>query len=425
MSDESFQPLLSNIDRRQALLFCLLLTAFELLTYLASDMVMPAMLHVVRDLHAASHHVPAALNAFLLGGIAFQWLLGPLSDRFGRRPLLLSGTLIFALACLAAAGSRQIVWFDVLRFVQGTALGFVIVVSYPTLQETFAERDAVRLMALLANIALLSPLAGPLLGSVLLQVLPWRALFAALCVFTLLVTLGLWRWMPETLGATRRDGCASQPVPLRLKVVLSNYLALLKHRDFVCGSLALGLLTMPLIAWIGLSPLLLIRQLGYSSVAYGLWQFPVFGGVIAGSLLLNRLAGRLELPRLLRLALWPMAGGLSLTGLSAAIAPSLPALVACLSVYAFGLGLGNATLYRLTLFSTTSTTSTTSARSSAAAMLGMLSTSMLGGGSAMLALLDAGDSPARLAAGVSLASLCAVPPLWLLLRRTQPAPLTA
>ncbi|WP_203234305.1 MFS transporter [Burkholderia mayonis] len=170
MSEKAFRPLL-HISRRQALLFCLLLTAFELLTYLASDMVMPAMLQVTRDLSASNHHVPTALSAFLLGGIAFQWLIGPLSDRFGRRPLLLAGTLIFALACLAAGGSQHIGWFNLLRFIQGIALGFIVVVSYPALQETFAERDAVRLMALLnagdsptrfaAGVSLASLLAAP------------------------------------------------------------------------------------------------------------------------------------------------------------------------------------------------------------------------------------------------------------------------
>ncbi|WGS46874.1 MFS transporter [Burkholderia sp. JSH-S8] len=417
MSEKAFRPLLP-IPRRQALLFCLLLSIFELLAYLASDMVMPAMLQVTHDLSASNRHVPIALNAFLLGGIAFQWLIGPLSDRFGRRPLLITGTLIFALACLATGISWHIGWFNLLRFIQGISLGFIVVVSYPALQETFSERDAVRLMALLTNIALLSPLAGPLLGSLLLEILSWRQLFAALGVATLLITLGLWRWMPETLRASSRDKPARLPKPLRLGWMLANYLALLKHRDFVCGSLALGLLTMPLIAWIGLSPQLLISRLGYSNLEYGLWQLPVFGAVIAGNLLLNRLVGRLDLSRLLRLALWPMAGGMLSIGLVAPFSPSLLALIACLIVYAFGLGLGNTVLYRLTLYSSSH------AKSSVAAMLGMLSTAMLAGGSVVLALLDVGDSPARFAYGVSLASLLTVPPLWILLCRRQPQHVT-
>ena len=169
-----------DISRRQAAMFCLALTAFELLAYLASDMVMPATLRVTHDFSAARHHVPGALYAFLLGGIAFQWLLGPLSNRFGARPLLLAGTLVFSAACLATAASQHIAGFNLLRFVQGASLGFIIVVSYPALQETFAERDAVRRMALFANVALLSPLAGPLAGTLPLRVLSWREQFVAL-----------------------------------------------------------------------------------------------------------------------------------------------------------------------------------------------------------------------------------------------------
>lgn len=391
------------------MLFCLALTAFELLAYLASDMVMPAMLQVTHDLSAGRHHVPVALHAFLFGGVAFQWLLGPLSDRFGRRPLLLAGTLLFASACVATAASQHIGGFNLLRFIQGTALGFIVVVSYPALQETFAERDAVRLMALFANIALLSPLAGPLAGTLLLRVLSWRELFVALGVVGALVTLGLWRWMPETAPVA--------PQPLRARAVLAHYATLLRHRDLVYGSLALGLLPLPLIAWIGLSPLL-IRDLGYGELAYGLWQLPVFGAVMAGNLVLNRLAVRLDLSRLLRIALYPVTAGLLLAS-AVVLLPTLPVLVAGLGVHAFGVGLGNATLYRLTLYSTGEVTG------SVAALLGMLSTAMLVGGAALLTWAGVGDSPIRFGVGVGLASLLAAPLFWRVLRRGRVAPAVA
>ncbi|KVW63344.1 hypothetical protein [Burkholderia ubonensis] len=181
----------------------------------------------------------------------------------------------------------------------------------------------------------------------------------------------------------------------------------------MCGSLALGLL--PLIAWIGLSPLL-IRDLGQDGLAYGLWQLPVFGAVIAGNLALNRLAVRLDLPRLLRIALYPTAAGLLLLLAVVLLSPTLPALVAALSIYAFGVGLGNATLYRLTLYSPGDATG------SAAALLGMLSTAMLAGGGAVLTWAGAGESPARFAIGAGLPPLLGGPLLWRVLRRPRPAP---
>src|SRR5476649_2825672 len=91
---------LLSISPFRALMFCLLLSVFELLTYVGSDVVMPGMLNVISDLHADNRYVPLSLNIYLLGGVVFQWIIGPLSDRFGRRPLLLIGCILFSIACL-------------------------------------------------------------------------------------------------------------------------------------------------------------------------------------------------------------------------------------------------------------------------------------------------------------------------------------
>lgn len=174
------------VSSRHALFFCLFLSTFELLTYVASDVVMPGMLTVIKDLNAQPHYVPWSLNAYLLGGVSFQWLIGPASDRFGRRPLLLIGCALFSVSCLATPWVDNIRVFTLLRFIQGIGLGFVVVVSYPALQEAFNESDAIRLIALFANIALLSPLFGPLVGSVVLAYLSWRTLFIAIALMATL-----------------------------------------------------------------------------------------------------------------------------------------------------------------------------------------------------------------------------------------------
>src|SRR5690606_25114629 len=84
------KPLL-YITPLHSLLSGLTLALFELLTYLASDAVMPAMPVIVGDLDASPEYIPHALNLYLLGGVVLQWLIGPLADRYGRRPLLLIG----------------------------------------------------------------------------------------------------------------------------------------------------------------------------------------------------------------------------------------------------------------------------------------------------------------------------------------------
>ncbi|WP_434707327.1 MFS transporter [Pseudomonas sp. R1-1] len=409
------QRTLIPIGPYQVLGFCLAISAFELLTYMASDLIMPAMLGVTRDLQADARHVPNAFNLYLLGGVCLQWLIGPLSDHWGRRRVLLVGCALFAAACAAVFVSQSIAVFNLLRLLQGMGIGFVVAVSYPALQEVFCEADAVRLMALLGNIALLSPLIGPLLGVVLLQWLSWRELFLGLGVAALLVWLGLFTWMPETVGVTRRDGHRQAPVRFCWQQTGQRYRALLRNRRFLAASLALGLMSLPLIAWIGLAPLLLMQALDLTPIQYGLWQIPIFSAVIVGNLILDRLLPTHSLPRLVRLALWPFCAGLFALIGCALSGAGLAAVVASLAVYAVGLGMSNAALYRLALFASDDSKGLVSAS------VGMLSISVMGLGGGLIAAIGGGARLELFALCAAFSGLLCLPLLQGLLTRRSRA----
>lgn len=260
-------------------------------------------------------------------------------------------------------------------------------------------------MAWLGNIALLSPLFGPLLGSLLLQWLSWREMFLALGIAALAVWLALYAFMPH------RPGSQSSADPFDLRTTLRRYGLLLRNRPFVLSSLALGLMSLPLIAWIGLSPLLLIHGQGMSSLQYGLWQIPVFGAVILGNLLLDRLIARVALAQLIRYALWPFCAGLVALLIVGLHGASTDWLVGGLALYAVGLGMSNAALYRLALFSSADSKGLVSA------MIGMISISIMGGAGSLIAALGGGDSLESFAIIASIAGLACLVPLQPFLRR--------
>ncbi len=83
------------------LFFPMALILYDFAAYLSTDLIQPGIINVVRDFNADVSLAPAAVSLYLAGGMALQWLLGPLSDRIGRRPVLITGALIFTLACAA------------------------------------------------------------------------------------------------------------------------------------------------------------------------------------------------------------------------------------------------------------------------------------------------------------------------------------
>ena len=353
-----FQPI-SQLTGR-ILLFPLALVLFEFATYIAHDMIQPGMLIVTSEFSVGPEWVSTSLTAYLIGGVVLQWLLGPLSDKFGRRPVMLSGILFFAVACMLTHWVSSIEEFVSLRFIQGISLCFIGAVGYAAIQEAFDEALAVRMMALMANVALLAPLAGPLAGAAWLTVGSWRSMFWLFAACSLVAFVVLWRVMPETAGDRSHS--------IALPNLARNYGRLMKDRLVVSGSFAIGLVFIPILTWVALSPVILMHDEGLSRMQYALLQLPVFLAMIAGNLTLSKLAGRVPIEQPVKFAAWPILIGLSLA-LVASLMNSHGYLLitAGLSLYAFGAGMVNAGLYRLTLYASNE------GKGSVAAMLGMIS----------------------------------------------------
>lgn len=361
--------ILFHYSKKRALYFVIFLLLYEISTYISNDMIMPGMLDVVHSFSASDSMVPASLTAFLFGGASLQLFLGPLSDRFGRRPVMVSGALFFLVITILITFATTIHQFIIARYFQGMGLCFISVVGYATLQELFAEKYAVRIISIMSNITIMAPLLGPLLGSFVMEFASWRAIFYVTAIPALVSLIGIWRCMPETINQTKKDKSLHAATPLSLSVLLKNYGSLLKTKEFMLGSVALGFSYSPMVAWIGVSPLILMKGAHMRVLYYGLLQIPVFLMSFIGTLVMRRLLESFSLMRLAEFGTLFVGASFLLMQLALGINSHYIGLIVGLSLYSFGLGLAAGPLSRLVLFSTEVPKGTASALSSLITMI--------------------------------------------------------
>ena len=323
------------------MLFPLALVLFEFSVYIGNDLIQPAMLAITKEFGVSSSWAPSSMSFYLLGGACVAWLLGPLSDRIGRKKVMLAGVAFFVLTCLAILFTHSIEQFLLLRFLQGTGLTVISAVGYAAIQETFEERDAIKVMALMANISLLAPLLGPILGAFLIDHVSWHWGFIGIAFLAFLSWFGLNKQMPNTAAVA-----AKMPV----KAMFGEFKQVYANRRFFGLTLSLPMLSLPLMLWIALSPVILVEELGLSSMEYGMAQFPVLGGLILGNVLLVRIVDKMALGRSVLIGLPIMLVGTVIIVLGTLVSSLfVPALIVGMSLISFGEGISFSVSYRFAL----------------------------------------------------------------------------
>jgi DHA1 family bicyclomycin/chloramphenicol resistance-like MFS transporter len=281
----------------------LILGALSAFGPLSIDMYLPALPELSDDLHAAPSLVQLTLTACLLGLAAGQLLGGPISDARGRRGPLLAGLVVYVAASVGCALAPSVGVLVAVRFLQGAAGAFGIVIGRAIVRDRAEGREAAALFAALILVNGVAPIVAPVLGAGILHVTTWRGVFAVLAAIGVLLLVATTLLLGETLApADRRPG--------GLRDTLSTFRALLTDGRFVGCVVASGLAFAAMFAYISGSPFVLQKVYGASPAVFSV-LFAVNGlGIVLAGRLTERLAERGHEPApLMRAGLLGVAGG--------------------------------------------------------------------------------------------------------------------
>lgn len=331
------------------IIFALYFVLYEVTVYLSNDMIMPAMPQIADQFHAPLSSIALSLTAYVIGGSTLQLFIGPIADIIGKRKVLLFGNILFLIMTIIIPFSSSMTLFLTARFFQGMGLCFIFI-GYSVIHELFNDKDAVKLMSILANITIFAPLAGPLIGSSITLVSRWEFVFIISALLSILSLWGLHRYMPPGKITVSQ---------INVREIFKSYINIVKNRTFFLGIMTSGLSIVPMISWIGLSPVMILERLHQSTFTYLGCQSTIFGGFILSSLLIQFMAGRFSFYQIIK------AGSIiSLIGLITAATCSwfsLYLMTFGLFIYAFGFGLYNGILIRVGLSDTGETMTMSSA----------------------------------------------------------------
>jgi MFS transporter, DHA1 family, multidrug resistance protein len=276
---------------------------------LSMSLYTPAMTLLISALNTTEHAVRATITVYLFGFSVAQLICGPLSDRFGRRPILLACLSLYVIGSIASAAAPSVSALILGRLVQGIGACGGVALSRVMVVDRFAGNGAARIISLMSLILSIAPAAAPIIGGTLITMTSWRVLFVILAVYGA-VLLGLvWRF-PET--NERRD-----PRATKLRSLAVNYATLITSRAFIGQVVLTSLAVGGFYASQSLAPFVLMGRLGLSSPMFGLVTATLMLSYLLGSLAMNRLLKFFAINRLV------LAGALMVLVAALALALSL------------------------------------------------------------------------------------------------------
>ncbi len=258
---------------------------------MSTDMYSPSLPDLARWFETDATRVQLTISLNLLAFGLAQLIHGPLSDRFGRKPVLLSSLVAVAILCVACAFAQSIDQLIIARVLLGTAAAAEAVIGLAVIKDLYDETEQMRALALLGMVIAVTPAIAPILGGYLHVNLGWQSNFFVIAAMAVLSFGIVLRYLPES---TTPDPLALQP-----RRILSGYLRLLHNAEFVIHSMMLGIALGLIFVFVTGAPFVFIENHGVSPDRFGWYQAAIVVAFFFGSLLASRVAGSWPSERLL------------------------------------------------------------------------------------------------------------------------------
>ncbi|WP_374113665.1 MULTISPECIES: multidrug effflux MFS transporter [unclassified Microbacterium] len=273
------------LSTRRRVLYVILLGALTALGPFTVDLYLPAFPALEEDFRTSAASIQLTLTGTMIGFALGQLVVGPLSDKVGRRVPLIVVTALHVVASAAAAIAPNLELLMLARVLMGAGAAAGGVVAAAIVRDLFGGRRLVVMLSRLALVSGVAPVVAPLIGSALLTVVPWRGIFVALAIYGVVMLTCAVAFLPETLPAARRAERGST-------TVLQRYRSVLSDRVFI-GVLIIGGMTFSgLFSYLSASSFLFQQTYGFDPQQYGLLFAINSVGVVIGVQTASRLAAR-------------------------------------------------------------------------------------------------------------------------------------
>ena len=310
------------------------ITLVSLVAYaaIATDLYLPAIPYMIVDLGGTTSDGQLTLSVFMVGLALGQLIFGPLSDHFGRIPVVRAGTLLFLVTSVlcALAADFGVMW--AMRGLQGMAAASGPVIARAMVRDRYEGNRAAQVMSTLSAAMAIIPMIAPSIGALILQFAAWPAVFVALAVFAALVLAALSR-LPETTSNTSNER-------LTLRMVLSSFSEMLRRPSFLGYQMAGSFSFAALFVYLSTVAFFLPDVFNIPTSLFGYaFALTVFG-FMTGSLINARLVMRFGMDQTLKAGLTiSLLAALLIVLVSANASAHLHAMAALSSIFFLGVGL--------------------------------------------------------------------------------------